>query len=92
MIETKNIETVDIAKLYAGMQALNNKILELEKMPIFRQVDGAKEVMNATRDTLAAGISVIHQAIKEIQRLKFRVFALEADPVDFQKGKEQANG
>lgn len=70
--ETRISETQDMAEVYFKLDILNKSLIDFEQLPLWRQAEGIKAIINSSRDCLSQLTSHQHLLFNEITRLKMK--------------------
>ena len=68
--ESQLFNNQDMAKAYFKLDVLNKSLIEFESLPLWRQAEGIKAIINGSRDCLAQLVSNQHLLFNEVKRLQ----------------------
>lgn len=68
--ETTFLNHQDMAEAYFKLDVLNVALIEFESLPLWRQAEGIKAIINGSRDCLAQLVSNQHLLFNEVKRLQ----------------------
>lgn len=68
--ESRLLEHQDMAEAYFKLDVLNMALVEFETLPMWRQAEGIKAIINGSRDCLAQLVSNQHLLFNEVKRLQ----------------------
>jgi hypothetical protein len=71
------ITDLELAKMYAALQRVNEKLSDTEHASIMTKADKAIVLMAEVRDLLSMQCSLIHNLKAEISRMRLHGFAAE---------------
>lgn len=80
--------TAKFGRSLARLDRLKDSIREVKAAGMLQKADKAEATLQNAAELLTELVFLSGELINEISRLHKRVFALEAEPVDFEKGKQ----